>query len=215
MGRLVVFDKHCLEWRTYDPVYICSNKLYSTIIWIKGPLKIKDKNFNDSLDKLSFTFLSTFTFHSLTHFHRQGSSETTSLQWQPSVVQLLGLLLGSPSSPWGMASTHLDRPGIFFKDLTRSWKYTCSFQLRGLPWQVVLEHAEVSHHSAGCSKPYRLHWVSWLQNVWKGGSNQCYHANEYSQIFSIQRWKIQVYIRLWNVSFVQLSHKLTSNEKWK
>ena len=84
------------------------------MIYIKGPLKIKDKNFNDSLDKLSFTFLSTFTFHCLAHFHCQGSSETTSLQWQPSVVQLLGLLLGSPSSPWAMASTHLDRPGIFF-----------------------------------------------------------------------------------------------------
>ena len=29
------------------------------------------------------------------------------------------------------------------------------------------------------------------------------------------KMKDTVYIRLWNVSFVQLSHKLTSNEKWK
>ena len=66
---------------------------------------------NSSLSQY-FTFLDPLSYG---QFYFEGSSEITCWQWQPSVEPFLGLLLGFPSSPWGMASTHPDRPGTSWR----------------------------------------------------------------------------------------------------
>ena len=122
----------------------------------------------------------------LTIFLSAGWSGTTCSRSPPSAGRLLGLPWVSPSSRWGTGSTHQDKQGSFL----RTWIEVCMifvFQLCGLSWKTVLEHAQVFDHSPRRAKSHCLHWVPRLQNVWKGkyDLSNCHLLPNQSKFFKL------------------------------